>query len=335
MEKRNRHIDVLERFMRGATTVEEEQALLAWLREPSSAEALSVYYQQKWEASRHEALEAEVQCRMFMHLKTQMGEGQAVEHKPRKVSLRPLARWMRYAAAVLVGLIAGLSVYWGRAVWPEAEQWFVVSAERGQRANITLPDGTLVWLNSHTELRYGTSYGEQDRRVELDGEAYFEVAKDARRRFVVQAGEMEVEALGTCFNVKAYSEDNKLVTTLLQGKVRTRTGRQEAILQPDQQATYDKRKGELQVSHTDEAAYACMWREGELAFSGETLGEIADLFKRLYNVEVEFETENIKSCRFSGVIKNNSLENVIELISLTAPIAYRAKGDTIILSARK
>ena len=280
--------------MQGATTGEEEQTLLAWLREPASKEALEAYYQQKWEASRHEALEAEIQCRMFMRLKAQIGESQPVEEKT-----------------------------------------FVVSADRGQRANITLPDGTLVWLNSHTQLRYGTRYGEQDRVVELDGEAYFEVAKDARRRFVVRAGEMEVEALGTSFNVKAYSEDKDLVATLLEGKVRTSIDGQSAILCPDQQAAYDKAKGKLQVSYTEDAAYACMWREDELAFSGETLEEIASLFKRMYNVEVEFETENIKSCRFSGVIKNNSLENVIELISLTAPIAYRAKGDTIILSARK
>lgn len=335
MEKQDRHIEVLERFMQGATTSEEEQKLLAWLREPASKEALEAYYQQKWEASRHEALEAEIQCRMFMRLKAQIGESQPVGSKPMRATLRPFARWMRYAVAACVGLLVGLSVYFGMAVWPEEEKTFVVSADRGQRANITLPDGTLVWLNSHTQLRYGTRYGEQDRVVELDGEAYFEVAKDARRRFVVRAGEMEVEALGTSFNVKAYSEDKDLVATLLEGKVRTSIDGQSAILCPDQQAAYDKAKGKLQVSYTEDAAYACMWREDELAFSGETLEEIASLFKRMYNVEVEFETENIKSCRFSGVIKNNSLENVIELISLTAPIAYRAKGDTIILSARK
>ena len=307
MEKQDRHIEVLARFMQGATTGEEEQALLVWLREPASKEALAAYYQQKWEASRHEALEAEIQCRMFMRLKAQIGESQPVGSKPMRATLRPFARWMRYAVAVCVGLIAGWSVYFAFEAWPEEEQLFVVSADRGQRANITLPDGTLVWLNSHTQLRYGTRYGEQDRVVELDGEAYF----------------------------KAYSEDKDLVATLLEGKVRTSIDGQSAILCPDQQAAYDKAKGKLQVSYTEDAAYACMWREDELAFSGETLEEIASLFKRMYNVEVEFETENIKSCRFSGVIKNNSLENVIELISLTAPIAYRAKGDTIILSARK
>ena len=333
MEKQDRHIDVLERFMQGATTIEEEQELLTWLREPSSAGVLAIYYQQKWEVSQQKELEAEVQCRMFLHIKEQMGYE---EHpKAKRISFRSFRGTWRYVAAMLVGLLAGLTVYWAAFPQQTREEDFIVSAERGQRANITLPDGTRVWLNSHTELRYGTEYGHKERLVELDGEAYFEVAKDKNRRFVVRAGDLEVEALGTSFDVKAYKEEKTRVATLLEGKVRTRIAGQGAILKPDQQAVYNKEEGSLQITRPDNAAYACMWRDGELAFSGETLEEIAVMFKRLYNVEVRFEAEDIKSYRFSGVIKNNSLENVIELISLTAPITYRTEGDTIILSARK
>ena len=121
----------------------------------------------------------------------------------------------------------------------------------------------------------------------------------------------------------------------MEGKVRTTIGQKEAILYPDQQVEYNKEKGTLQVSRPENAAYASMWRHGELAFSGETLEEIALLFQRLYNVEVRFDSDKIKQYRFSGVIKNNSLENVIELISLTAPIEYVVKKDTIVLSEKR
>lgn len=230
MEKQDRHIDVLERFMQGATTIEEEQELLTWLREPSSAGVLAIYYQQKWEVSQQKELEAEVQCRMFLHIKEQMGYE---EHpKAKRISFRSFRGTWRYVAAMLVGLLAGLTVYWAAFPQQTREEDFIVSAERGQRANITLPDGTRVWLNSHTELRYGTEYGHKERLVELDGEAYFEVAKDKNRRFVVRAGDLEVEALGTSFDVKAYKEDKTWVATLLEGKVRTRIAGQEAILKP-------------------------------------------------------------------------------------------------------
>lgn len=335
MEKKERYIELLERFMQGISSMEEEQELLNGLREPDFEMLLSDYYRMKWEACKSKSLDAETQCRMFVRIKEQI-EGKTRMEQTRQVNFPMLRRWWKQAvAAVLIGCIGGLSVYGWMAISKQEEQHFVVSADCGQRSHVLLPDGTEVWLNSHTQLSYTTDYGKKERRVDLEGEAYFEVAKDKEHRFVVRAGGMDVEALGTTFNVKAYKEDKTLTTTLLEGKVRTTIGQKEAILYPDQQVEYNKEKGTLQVSRPENAAYASMWRHGELAFSGETLEEIASLFQRLYNVEVRFDSDKIKQYRFSGVIKNNSLENVIELISLTAPIEYVVKKDTIVLSEKR
>ena len=335
MEKKERYIELLERFMQGISSMEEEQELLNGLREPDFEMLLSDYYRMKWEACKSKSLDAETQCRMFVRIKEQI-EGKTRMEQTRQVNFPMLRRWWKQAvAAVLIGCIGGLSVYGWMAISKQEEQHFVVSADCGQRSHVLLPDGTEVWLNSHTQLSYTTDYGKKERRVDLEGEAYFEVAKDKEHRFVVRAGGMDVEALGTTFNVKAYKEDKTLTTTLLEGKVRTTIGQKEAILYPDQQVEYNKEKGTLQVSRPENAVYASMWRHGELAFSGETLEEIASLFQRLYNVEVRFDSDKIKQYRFSGVIKNNSLENVIELISLTAPIEYVVKKDTIVLSEKR
>lgn len=215
-----------------------------------------------------------------------------------------------------------------------SSQVYKVLVDKGQRASVILPDGTKVWLNSHTELTYNGDYGKGNRQVVLSGEGYFEVAKDTTLRFIVKAGEMEVEALGTTFNVKAYQEDRELTTTLFEGKVRTSVGKDEVILKPDESLSFDKSSRRMIVSD-DLAAYARMWKDNELVFKGATMEEVAVMLDRLYNVKVRFASEKVKHYRFSGVIKNNSLDNVIELISLTAPIMYKKVGGEIIIEERK
>ena len=199
---------------------------------------------------------------------------------------------------------------------------------------VVLPDGTRVSLGTRTSFSYDSRYGKSERIVQLEGEAYFEVAKDTTLRFIVKAGEMEVEALGTTFNVKAYQEDGELTTTLFEGKVRTSVGKDEVILKPDESLSFDKSSRRMIVSD-DLAAYARMWKDNELVFKGATMEEVAVMLDRLYNVKVRFTSEKVKHYRFSGVIKNNSLDNVIELISLTAPIMYKKVGGEIIIEERK
>lgn len=215
-----------------------------------------------------------------------------------------------------------------------SQQTFVVSAEKGQRSNVVLPDGTKVWLNSDTEIKYSGEYGKKDRQISLSGEAYFEVAKDPKHRFIVQAGEMQVEALGTAFNVKAYEEDDELTASLFEGKVKTSVAGQTLLLDPDQSVSYNRIKHSF-VKLNGNTNYDRMWRNQELVFRGESLEEVAIMLDRLYNVKVEFQTDDIKHYRFSGVIKNNSLENVFELISLTAPIRYEKRDSIIWLSRNK
>lgn len=205
---------------------------------------------------------------------------------------------------------------------------FLVEAEKGQRACVTLPDGTRVWLNSHSRLEYSNSYGEKDRKVKLQGEAFFDVAKDSAREFVVDAGHLSVKVLGTTFNIKAYQEDDICVASLISGSIQTKIGEKSIQLQPDESIVYNKTNQNLHVER-GLSERAMMWKNDELAFNGETLEEIAVILDRLYNVSFEFESEEIKSYRFTGVIKNNSLENVIELISLTSPISYKIMNSTI------
>ena len=139
------------------------------------------------------------------------------------------------------------------------------------------------------------------------------------------------QALGTAFNVKAYEEDDELTASLFEGKVKTSVAGKVLFLDPDQSASYNREKHSF-VKVNGNTNYDRMWRNQELVFRGESLEEVAIMLDRLYNVKVEFQTDDIKHYRFSGVIKNNSLENVFELISLTAPIRYEKRDSIIWLS---
>jgi ferric-dicitrate binding protein FerR (iron transport regulator) len=290
---------------------------------------MDAYYREQWEQASGKEMPAETEERIFRAIRKQMRSDM-----PR---LAP-GRWVRYAAAVLAGVIISSAVH----LFPDrtpAEQEsapndLVVFSGKGQRSNVLLPDGTKVWLNSHSKITYPRDYGIRERSLSLTGEACFEVAKDPGKRFTVKAGDMQIEALGTSFNVKAYDDDREIVATLFSGSVRATVLDKTVMLEPEQYATFNRENRHMNVRHAENAAYAVMWRDNELAFNRQTLDEIAVMFNRMYNITIRFESEKIKNYRFSGVIKNNSLDNVIEIISLTAPISYQYKGDTIILSEK-
>lgn len=337
-EKNCTHTELLDRFMNGKALPEEQQNLLAWLCNPANREEIVAYYKQKWEDTEGKKLPAQIQGRLFHEIRKRMEVEERVSKRSISVErkkVHTLRYWLSYAAVALICIGLGVSghAYMQKERVP-AQQEYVVLADNGQRAGVILPDGTKVWLNSHTRLTYDANYGMDKRIVSLTGEAYFEVAKDKEHPFIVKAGSMEVEALGTAFNVKAYEEDNRIITTLFEGKVRAVVGHESVVLLPEQCAVFNKTEYKLSARRPRNASYARLWRKNELAFTGESLESIAALLHRMYNVEVCFRSDKIKKFTFSGVIKNNSLDNVFEIISLTAPITYEAVGDTIYLNEK-
>lgn len=332
--KQNPIIELLDRFMRGEASVEETRQLIVRLQDKESGGDILHLYRQRWTEMAHAAeLDEETQERMYCRLKDRMQTKHAAS-KIEKKALWPI-RWVRYVAVLLlfIGVGVGVHVYTRNSLF--SDNSYRVEAEKGQRASVTLPDGTRVWLNSHSSLTYKADYGARERLVSLSGEAYFEVAKDPQRRFVVDAQGMNVEAIGTAFNVKAYQEDPSVITTLLSGRVRISTSTETALLAKGEQVEVNKREGKLKISAPDRIEYASLWRSNELAFNSHTLEEIAQVLDRMYNVKIVFEDEKIKKRRFSGIIQNNSLDNVIEILSLTASIEYRTQGDTVILRTRQ
>lgn len=334
--------NLLDRFIQNQTSLEEEKRLLHILRDKNTQQKIFAYYQERWNANNDEqVVTPEMQREMWLNIKKRIHEqAQQTENSPaaKKNRLFHMPIWMRYAAVVLLAVTLSsllvVSYYQSKNVY--AGKDFMVVADKGQRASVVLPDGTKVWLNSDSRLTYDVDYGKKDRRVSLSGEGYFEVAKDPEHRFLVNAGNMEIEALGTEFNVKAYQYDKKIVATLFEGSVRaTISNGQSALLKPNQSVIYDNENQHIRYGSDRDAAYSRAWRNNEIALNNNTLAEMKEILERSYNVKVEIRSEEIKQYRFSGVIKSNSLNNILEIIGLTAPIAYRFENDTIVLELKE
>ena len=204
-----------------------------------------------------------------------------------------------------------------------------VIVPRAGEYSLTLSDGTRVWLNSESELRYPVDFVGTERKVFLKGEAYFQVAKDATKPFRVMVNDMQVEALGTEFNINAYRDDDCLRTTLAEGKVRVSypDTRQECILVPGEQAVL--KEGVIttgQVNVDDIIA----WKKGRFVFSDMSLEAIAHQLERWYDVEIRFDDTVAKYYRFTGVMKRyNELEQVLGLIEETTNVRFKVEGQQV------
>jgi len=206
-----------------------------------------------------------------------------------------------------------------------------ISTPRGGQFRITLPDGTQVWLNASSSLRYPTAFTGRERRVELSGEAYFEVAKNAGMPFRIGSKEMEVEVLGTHFNVMAYDDEEVLKTTLLEGAVKVTRNGSSRQLQPGQQARVHRGSGSMDVLEDANTEEAVAWKNGFIQFEGQDIKAAMRMLARWYNVEVDYR--GAVPAHFRGIIPRNvPVSQVLKMMELTGEVQFTIEGNKIIVS---
>lgn len=204
-----------------------------------------------------------------------------------------------------------------------------VNTPRGGQYQVILADGTRVWLNAASSLRYPTSFSGNERRVELTGEAYFDVAKDATKPFVVAVNKMEVEVLGTAFNVMAYASEKTVNTSLLRGAVRVRNGETSSLLKPGQQAQLHK-DGKLKVIDLPFIEDVAAWKDGLFLFNNDNLEAVMRRISRWYDVEVAFTSEKVKDQTFTGQVpRQEKLSEVLKMLELTGAVHFSIENRKV------
>jgi ferric-dicitrate binding protein FerR (iron transport regulator) len=266
----------------------------------------------------------------------------------------------RIAAIAMVALLTGaiLSYLFFSKKNENQVSYYQVKAPLGGRSELTLPDGSVVWLNAGSSIRYDNRFNEHNRNLYLEGEGYFKVAKNKKLPFIVKTSDINIKAVGTEFNVKAYAGDNSIVTTLIEGKItlekanesHSRTG--EVFLEPNQKAVYVKNSGKIDVNSLKKIIVPqalepisvekdlfvgrkidplpdVAWKENELIFKRIELEDMAITLERKYNIAIHFGSDEVKKFRFTGTLKDETLQQVLDVIKMTSPIDYSLDGKEV------
>ena len=235
-----------------------------------------------------------------------------------------------------------------------------VETPSGARSLVTLEDGTKIWLNANSKLTYPTHFNGEQRIVKLEGEGYFDVAKDKTWPFKVETSDLSINVLGTVFNVKSYPDEGLIETTLIEGeiilnKLTNDNNEQEILkLEPKQKATFIKKEGKLLrdeiyaanipenekiqrkqeklvISDHVDADPIVAWKNNEMIFKNETFESIAVSLERRYGVKIKFDNEDVKEYRFSGVFDEISIDQALQALQFASPFHYQIDQKFIMI----
>lgn len=244
-----------------------------------------------------------------------------------------LGRVLSYAAVGLIAVLLTSLGFYAAGQWGEAEVNRCVVSNHSDVDVLELPDGSRISIGAQTRVSYPADYGKTNRTVYLEGEAFFEVAHQREKPFIVKIKGQDIEALGTKFDVMAYPQDSVYTTTLLEGSVRLTTQNipEQTVLKPDQQLIYTPSLHSVTVADVN-ARDVVAWVNGYYPFSDSTLDFILGRLSRIYNVRFDLQGPALKKTLFSGTFyKGQSLKDIMEVINMSVPIRYVIKNGTVVI----
>lgn len=204
-----------------------------------------------------------------------------------------------------------------------------MSTPRGGQYTLRLPDGTNVWLNAASSIRFPTVFAGKERKVEIKGEAYFEVAKNPKMPFRVLADDMEVEVLGTGFNINAYADETAKLTTLIEGSVKIIKGKSSALLRPGQQAKVNTNEN-IDLSNNVNVDEVIAWKKGLFLFNATNIESIMRQVSRWYDVDVDYKIPASSGLRFTGIVsRRDNVDQILKIMELTGLVHFKIDGKKI------
>lgn len=318
----------LHRYMQGKGTAEECIAAENWLQEHVAEPEYDPMFRRLLDATPVEP-DAPALQRIRRRLEMLLA---ATADRPVR-SPRPLLRIVRFAAVAAL-LVAALVPYLRPAVQTE---WHEIYVAQGETREITLSDGTQLWLNSGSRVFYPERFDGRERRIRIDGEVFADVAKDRRHPFIVSASDVEVRVLGTQFSLKSYAENPNIEVALIEGSVAMRAGNPgksvDYTLTPGDMIRYNRTSGSLETYRIDTETYGSWHSNRNLCFVNQTLGDIATDLERRFNVKIIIEGSELAEAQYyASFINNESLDRILRALNSNDNMRISRINGTIIIS---
>jgi len=322
---RNQIEALLDRYVKGETSPEENALVERWLEKNGNSNAdwagLDQPGKNKWLST------------LFGDIKNTV---HADEAKVIPLPQRKYPLWRSAAAAVAAAVLIIFSVLY--IEWPTLQnrlhpvQLTALRVPANQKKEITLADGSRVWLNAGSEIKYPKVFPGKVRKVYLAGEAYFDIAHNAHKPFIIHTGKVITTVLGTAFNIRESKSKNTIEITVTRGKVSVANGEKLlGVLTPNQQISFNTLKEEA-FKGTVDANLVIAWQQSELHFDDVSFADAVSQLQQRFNVKINFSNDKLKDCRFTGTSLNGEkLDNILKVICAFNSATYQTKSDGSIL----
>ena len=362
MEPENKLWKLVALKLSGEASAEELSELDSYLKsfpaEQSTVSSIEKYWNQK-DDLQNTGDEMEEQ-RFHLILNSGNEEEKIADALPAKSGKLYQYKWLYAAASILIicaiGLLIKINIHHDSSAKTGIQHVFV---KPGSRSQVILPDGSVVRLNGSSSLTYSKDFNKNVRDVNLDGEAYFDVTKDANRPFIVHTSNIDIKVLGTLFNVKSYQQDETIETTLLRGSIevynKTDPSAPKVILKPNEKLVFRKKQAESVVPETknkvdsarsagsnDEISISALspsqpdslkeetsWLYNRLVIDDDNFIKMAEKMERWYGVKIKILNPELENYHFKGIFQNESIEQALDALQLTARFKYKIANDTI------
>ena len=312
--------DLIPGYLSGELTHQEMIKVDEWRKESSENESAFQESCRAWEAI------------PLLNEMEKFNSFEALKKINKKIQSGSISGWWSVIQRVAAVLLLPLLAYSGYQTIHNRSQednviMQTVSSRQGMIAEFSLPDGTKVWLNSGSQLQYPVSFTSDKREVRLKGEAFFEVARNEKQPFIVSARNLNVEVLGTSFNLISYEEEAQSEVILFEGKVKlsAETGstiKEFGTMHPGQRAVYTEGSQSMNTQEVDLHKYMA-WRDGNLVFQDDSMDDVVKRLSRWFNVEIIIDDPEINEYIYKATFRNENLKQVLTLLKLSAPIDYR------------
>ncbi|WP_347840585.1 FecR domain-containing protein [uncultured Draconibacterium sp.] len=325
--------EIIQKYFRNQCSEEEFEILSQWIREEALDKEEKNRQFENWKSFEPEIDKNDEKYSLLLDkIHHQINLNQNSCNKSWRIG--KVSSWLTHAAAVLFIPLLGVLLYMFSNnhltfdnYTAQAVDTIEVIAPIGSRTVVQLADGTEVNLNYGSKIKYPRTFHGHSREITLSGEAYFDVAHNPDKPFIVKTGKINVTALGTEFNVQAYADDEAVATTLVEGKVliekvlAKQAPQKLGFLVPGQHVNYNLKSGEIYSTKGDVDKYTA-WKDGKLVFDNESISVVAQKLSRMFNVDIEI-AENVKHYTYTVTFINDPLYLILDLMSETTPVKYK------------